>query len=114
MPSENARGSHSPSNGSYTRLSGGFGCRFALVLSVIFLLTTGVAAAGTPGAWVNDCSMDLDPGVCERVTYIAEQQPDMAHRLDLIWWGIWGLVGLTLVLLIAPRWQRAWEFWKGF
>jgi len=31
------------------------------------------------------------------------------HRLDLMWWGVWAIVGLTLVLLIATPWYRAWN-----
>jgi hypothetical protein len=32
-----------------------------------------------------------------------------SHRLDLVWWGLWGLVGLALVSMIAERWYRAWS-----
>lgn len=38
---------------------------------------------------------------------------DDAHRLDLAWWGMWALVGLVLVLLIAPRWFRAFSLEDG-
>jgi hypothetical protein len=30
--------------------------------------------------------------------------------LNLTWWGIWALVGLMLVLLIADRWFKAWSY----
>lgn len=33
---------------------------------------------------------------------------DDAHRLDLLWWGIWGLIGLQLVALVVPFWRSAW------
>jgi hypothetical protein len=31
------------------------------------------------------------------------------HRLDLTWWGVWALVGLGFVSLIAAAWFRAWN-----
>jgi hypothetical protein len=36
--------------------------------------------------------------------------PDTTQRLDLTWWGIWALTGLTLVLLIAPAWRRVFRW----
>lgn len=39
--------------------------------------------------------------------------PRDRERLDLAWWGIWGIVGLMLVGLFAPQWQRAFAFWRG-
>ncbi|HEY8723502.1 MAG TPA: hypothetical protein VIL92_06535 [Gaiellaceae bacterium] len=33
---------------------------------------------------------------------------DDSHRLDLMWWGVWGVVGLLLVLVLAPFWRSAW------
>jgi hypothetical protein len=35
---------------------------------------------------------------------------DATQRLDLLWWGVWGLVGLTLVLIFAPAWRRAFQW----
>lgn len=32
------------------------------------------------------------------------------QRLDLMWWGMWGLVGLTFVLLFSSKWHSAWRF----
>jgi len=31
------------------------------------------------------------------------------HRLDLTWWGVWALVGLAFVSLLATTWYRAWN-----
>lgn len=31
-----------------------------------------------------------------------------SDKLNLMWWGQWALVGLALVLIIAPQWYRAW------
>lgn len=39
--------------------------------------------------------------------------PDDAHRLDLAWWGMWALVGLVLVLIVAPRWYAAFNLESG-
>jgi hypothetical protein len=33
---------------------------------------------------------------------------DDEHRLDLTWWGVWALVGVALVALVAPRFMAAW------
>jgi hypothetical protein len=33
---------------------------------------------------------------------------DDSHRLDLVWWGVWGTIGLLLVLIISAAWFRAW------
>jgi hypothetical protein len=30
------------------------------------------------------------------------------HRLDLMWWGVWALVGLAFISIIAVPWYRAW------
>lgn len=39
--------------------------------------------------------------------------PRDRERLDLAWWGIWGIVGLMIVGLFAPQWSRAFAFWRG-
>ncbi len=36
--------------------------------------------------------------------------PSDRQRLDLAWWGVWGLVGLTLCLLFSNKWHSAWRF----
>lgn len=62
-----------------------------------------------------DCSVDGDgeetpcdpaPPASGVVTLSA----DDAHRLDLVWWGVWGMLGLQLILIVAPRWYQAWAF----
>lgn len=35
---------------------------------------------------------------------------DDENRLDLIWWGVWAIVGVMLWLVIANYWERAWEW----
>jgi hypothetical protein len=40
-------------------------------------------------------------------------QQDTVDRLDLLWWGIWFLSGLTLMHLIAPSMERAFRWWQG-
>jgi hypothetical protein len=37
-----------------------------------------------------------------------------SDSLDLAWWGIWALVGLMFILIMAPRWYRAFDVTKGF
>jgi hypothetical protein len=39
---------------------------------------------------------------------------DDSHRLDLAWWGIWAEVGLIFILIMAPRWYRAFDVTRGF
>lgn len=43
------------------------------------------------------------------VQVAATLSADDQGRLDLLWWGIWGLVGLTLVLMVAGPWFRSWR-----
>jgi len=120
-----ARFAHTPPSGAKLHLRVGL---FFAVVGVCFLLPG--AASATP-TYTHDCSdaavWDIDS--CERLTYIAEQtdvmvaalaamqtsvdlvathQTEDRHRLDLIWWGAWALVGLVFVGLIAERWYRAW------
>jgi hypothetical protein len=50
---------------------------------------------------------DAAPGTAaQRVALAAADR----QRLDLMWWGMWGLVGLTLVLLFSSKWHSAWRF----
>lgn len=36
-----------------------------------------------------------------------------SHKLDLVWWGVWGMLGLMLVLIMAPRWFRVFGVTHG-
>lgn len=105
--------------------------RIALAACAAVVLV-GVALPGTASAtptWANSCDTDLDVGSCERLTYLAEQSDalngavaaiaaqqatdatvltEQQHRLDLIWWGAWALIGLTFVSLVAALWFRSW------
>jgi hypothetical protein len=47
--------------------------------------------------------------VTNEVLVRGDLSADDQHRLDLAWWGVWALVGLGLVALIAPLWYRAWR-----
>jgi hypothetical protein len=38
--------------------------------------------------------------------------PDDRDRLDLMWWGMWALVGLTFVLIVSPLMQSAFRWWQ--
>lgn len=33
-------------------------------------------------------------------------------RFDLMWWGQWAVVGLTLALLFAGKWHGSWRFMR--
>jgi hypothetical protein len=44
--------------------------------------------------------------VAQRVSLV----PSDRQRLDLAWWALWALVGLTLCLLFANKWHSAWRF----
>jgi hypothetical protein len=47
---------------------------------------------------------------CASSATTATLSDDDHHRLDLMWWGVWALVGLALVSLIAAPWYRAWNY----
>lgn len=50
---------------------------------------------------------DINYNLCMALT---DRMAEDSQRLQLLWWGVWALVGLTLVLLIAPLFFRAWSF----
>jgi hypothetical protein len=45
---------------------------------------------------------------CASSATTATLSDDDHHRLDLMWWGVWALVGLAFVSIIAAPWYRAW------
>ena len=47
---------------------------------------------------------------CSSSSTTATLSPSDHDALNLTWWGIWALVGLVLVLLIADRWFKAWSY----
>jgi hypothetical protein len=61
-----------------------------------------VADAAPVPTWSNPCSADLDPGVCERVTYIASElstiDSQTADAREMLGW----LLGLTAFLVVVP------------
>jgi len=50
--------------------------------------------------WSNPCSGDLDPGVCERVQYLATNTADAQHQ------DAWVLIGVLTAVAIAPGFWR--------
>jgi hypothetical protein len=40
----------------------------------------------------------------------AERLEAIYDAANLAWWGAWALVGLLLVVLLAPFWRAAWGF----
>lgn len=47
----------------------------------------------------------------ENPTLVALSAADR-ERLDLTWWGLWALIGLTLALMVAPMFHHSWRFWR--
>ncbi|HWT45608.1 MAG TPA: hypothetical protein VN085_06565 [Vicinamibacterales bacterium] len=90
--------------------------RARIALAGVLVACSLVTGAYAPDAaradvnWTNACSGDPNPATCERLTYIADDQADRDHRDDLMWQGVWALVGLTFVVSIAPRWFAAWSW----
>ena len=37
---------------------------------------------------------------------------DASDRLDLAWYGVWMLAGLTLVLILSPTFVRGFRFFR--
>lgn len=50
-----------------------------------------------------ECQMSDDYTLC-----MAQQE-----RLDLVWWGVWAVVGLSFVQLIAAKWYSAFKVTHG-
>ncbi|HEY8723492.1 MAG TPA: hypothetical protein VIL92_06485, partial [Gaiellaceae bacterium] len=85
-------------------------------------VVVGSSAAATAPSFTFDCAGDVNMAACERLTYIAGADANIAeatsaqaaaladssHRSDLLWQGIWAVVGLLLVVLLAPFWRSAW------
>jgi len=80
------------------------------------LTDTQLRASAVPvsGNWLTDALLRASPVEVEgEVTggggggggLGAEDQ----ERLNLVWWGVWALVGLSLVALVAPRLHGAWS-----
>jgi hypothetical protein len=92
------------------------------VSSVALLLGLfAVANASAAPEWTTSCGdpTNLDVAVCERLSYMAEQQDALLveaqdhDRSDLAAWGVWFVAGVLLVSLFAPRWHGSWRFWRG-
>jgi len=49
----------------------------------------------------------------ELCTVFVEKMQEQQERLDLIWWGAWGCLGLLLVVLIAGKWYSAFRVTRG-
>jgi hypothetical protein len=46
---------------------------------------------------------------CATSTTEASLSDEDRHSFNLIWWGVWALVGLAFVSIIAAPWYRAWN-----
>jgi hypothetical protein len=55
---------------------------------------------------------DLSTSGTTDVSGVVALSEDDQARLDLTWYGVWLLAGLTLVLLIAPMFVRSFRFWS--
>lgn len=107
--------------------------RFGVIVGLlgvcaILALTPNALAAPVPtfstSCEVSDVNYELCNVVIERDAYIASElstidaqlaaqnagAADSAHRSDLAWWGVWALVGLAFVGLIAGPWWRAFNY----
>lgn len=51
------------------------------------------------------------PGTTDIAGTVALSSDD-AERLDLVWYGVWLLAGITLVLIVAPMFVKAFRFWS--
>jgi hypothetical protein len=72
-----------------------------LAAAVVLAAPSGASAAPLP-TFTNPCSADLDPGVCERVTYLAEQESQLDTVVTFLGWG----VGVALVVAVSPILMR--------
>lgn len=73
-------------------------CAAVCGLVVLALVVSGHASASV--TWTNPCSADLDPGVCERVQYVATVAADAQHQ------DTWVLIGVLTVVAVAPGFWR--------
>jgi hypothetical protein len=103
------------------------GVGVALVCTVLWCVPGAIAApvpTFTTSCVAADVNYQLCQVVIERDAYMASELsaidaamsaqadalPDNAHRSDLAWWGVWALVGLAFVSLIAAPWWRAFNY----
>lgn len=68
--------------------------RWALIVMVILAALLFVRIASATPTFVNPCSADLDPGVCERVDYLANQSDSVIEDLHF-------LIGVGLFIGVA-------------
>jgi hypothetical protein len=66
------------------------------------------ALASIDGKLTGPLSVTCD-ATCASSATTATLSDEDHHRLDLAWWGVWALVGLAFVGLIAAPWYRAWN-----
>jgi len=106
------------------------GYAIALGLTLLGAIVVACMAAGgasaTPDApltWATPCSSDLDVATCERLTWLANSvdngdgtaaiglDASASGRLDLVWWAVWLIPGLTVGLWIGSRAWGAYRQW---
>jgi hypothetical protein len=85
-----------------TRAKWGLVLAYALALFALGGVAPRIADAAPVPTWTSPCSADLDPGVCERATYIASEvstiDAESSDTRTLVGWGI----GVLLVLVVTP------------
>lgn len=79
-----------------------------LIAVVVALGLPSIARASAPTYTSGDCSTSPDPQTCERVQILSDNEADVGDAITLAWWGIWGLLGMSFVVILAPRWFKAW------
>lgn len=70
--------------------------------AVALFLAAPALPAALPATWQSDCASDLDPGSCERLTYIAGQVAQLDDDQTLLGWA----VGALLVVVCVPILMR--------
>lgn len=74
----------------------------AVVVAVLALAFASAASADPVPTFTNPCAADLDPGSCERLTYVAGQAAKADELEQLAGW----IMGGVLVLVVVPVLMR--------
>jgi hypothetical protein len=73
-----------------------------------------VAPAGEAcGSIGNPCQVAGTVGATQEGSWTGGLDAETEERLDLVWYGVWASVGLTLVLMVAPRWFSSFRVTHG-
>jgi hypothetical protein len=71
---------------------------------------TGASVFASTGTGGNLSPMFLRVSAADVVPDDDSSSAGVADSANLTWWGVWALVGLALVSLLAPMWHRAFGF----